>query len=75
MAKVIRIHKVPEKLHRKLKARAASAGISLSDYLLGEIKEIAAKPTLGEFRERLHRRRPVTVELDIARLLREERGN
>jgi antitoxin FitA len=49
------------------------AGMSLSDYLLAEIREIATKPTLAEFRERLHRRKPVPSEIDAARLLREER--
>jgi hypothetical protein len=49
------------------------AGMSLSDYLLAEIKEIAERPTLAEFRERLHKLKPVSVELDTARLVREER--
>jgi hypothetical protein len=49
------------------------AGMSLSDYLLAEIREIAAKPTLAEFRERLHRRKPVSAEIDAAQMLREER--
>ena len=49
------------------------AGMSLSDYLLAEIKEIADRPTILEFRERLHARTPIKVELHTARLLREER--
>jgi hypothetical protein len=49
------------------------AGRSLSDYLLAEIKEIAERPTLAELRERLHRRKAVTVKIDTARLVREER--
>ena len=56
-----------------LKARAAMAGMSLSDYLLGEIKEIAERPTLAELRERLHKRKPVAIHLDTARLVQEER--
>ncbi len=47
--------------------------MSLSDYLLGEIREIAEKPTLAELRLRLHRRQPVTAPIDTARLVREER--
>jgi antitoxin FitA len=73
MSKMIQLRNVPDALHRGLKARAAMAGMSLSDYLLAEIREIAEKPTLAEMRERLHRRRPAAVELDIARLIREER--
>jgi hypothetical protein len=49
------------------------AGMSLSDYLLAEIKEIAERPTLAELRERLHRRKPVSAQLDSARLVQEER--
>jgi hypothetical protein len=49
------------------------AGMSLSDYLLAEIKEIAERPALAELRERLHRRKPVSARLDTAQLVREER--
>lgn len=73
MSKMIQLRNVPDPLHRVLKARAAMAGMSLSDYLLGEIKEIAERPTLAELRAGLHRRKPVSVELDTARLVREER--
>ena len=54
MKKMIQVRNVPENLHRSLKARAATAGMSLSDYLLAELREIAERPTLAEFRERLH---------------------
>ena len=73
MSKMIQLRNVPGALHRTLKARAAMAGMSLSDYLLAEIKEIAERPTLTELRERLHRRKPVSVEIDTARIVREER--
>ncbi len=74
MSKMIQLRNVPDGLHRSLKARAALAGMSLSDYLLGEIKEIAERPTLAELRERLHTRKPVRVPLDTARLVRAARG-
>lgn len=48
-------------------------GMSLSDYLLGELREIADRPTLAEFRDRLHKRRPLSITLDTVDLLREER--
>ena len=75
MSKMIQLRNVPDALHRSLKARAAMAGMSLSDYLLGEIKEIAERPTLAELRERLHQRQPVSALLDTARLVREERDS
>jgi plasmid stability protein len=70
---MIQLRNVPDALHRNLKARAALAGMSLSDYLLAEIREIAEKPTLVEFRDRLHKREPVSAELDTALLVREQR--
>jgi plasmid stability protein len=73
MSKMIQLRNVPDSLHRSLKARAAIAGMSLSDYLLTEIKEIAERPTLAELRDRLHNRKAVTLSLDTARLVREER--
>jgi antitoxin FitA len=73
MSKMIQVRNVPDALHRGLKARAAMAGMSLSDYLLAEMKEIADRPTLMEMRERLHNRKPVTARIETARLVREER--
>ncbi len=73
MTVMIQVRNVPETLHRGLKARAATMGMSLSDYLLGELQEIEARPTMAEFRERLQKRKPIAVDLDTARLVREER--
>ena len=70
---MIQLRNVPDALHRRLKARAAMAGMSLSDYLLSEIKEIAEKPTLAEMREILHQREPISIPVDTARLVRDER--
>lgn len=70
---MIQVRNVPDALHRALKARAAMAGMSLSDYLLAEIREIAERPTLLELRQRLHRRKSVSAEIDTALLVREER--
>ena len=61
---MIQIRNVPDDLHRTLKVRAAQAGMTLSDYLLFEIEQIAERPTLAEMMERLRQREP--VELDEA---------
>ncbi|HZP25189.1 MAG TPA: hypothetical protein VFB04_17230 [Terriglobales bacterium] len=74
MSKMIQLRNVPDALHRTLKSRAAMAGMSLSDYLLAEIREIAEQPTLSELRARLHTRKPVRIQMDTAQLLREERA-
>ena len=73
MSKMIQLRNVPDALHRTLKVRAAGAGMSLSDFLLAEIKEIAERPTLTEFRSRLHQREAVAVKLSPARMVHEER--
>jgi antitoxin FitA len=62
MSKMIQIRNVPEELHRTLKVRAAQMGMTLSDYLLSEIEQVAEKPTLRELMERLAHDEP--VELD-----------
>lgn len=70
---MIQIRNVPDALHRDLKVRAAAAVMSLSDYLLAEIKEIADRPTLAELREQLHQRAPVSIPIDRARLVCKQR--
>lgn len=73
MGRMIQVRNVPDVLHRSLKARAAMAGMSLSDYLLSELREISERPTLAEFRSRLHSRTRVSMTLDTGDLVREER--
>lgn len=72
---MIQIRNVPDGLHRKLKARAAVAGQSLSDYLLAEIARVAALPTRAEMLERLHRRSRVTLKTPAAVVIRQERDS
>jgi antitoxin FitA len=73
MSAMIQIRNVPDALHRRLKSRAALAGMSLSDYLLAEIREVAERPTLDELRARLARRSSVTPSLAPAEAVRAER--
>ncbi|CAN5743035.1 hypothetical protein BH24ACI5_BH24ACI5_03500 [soil metagenome] len=73
MSKMIQVRNVPDAVHRTLKARAAMAGMSLSDFLLSEIQQLAERPTIGELRERLHRREPVKLKISAARAVREQR--
>ena len=73
MSKMIQIRNVPDSLHRKLKARAAMAGKSLSDYLIAEITHLAERPTLSELRERLRSRMPVNPHVPPSQAVREDR--
>lgn len=70
---MIQLRNVPDSLHRTLKARAAMAGMSLSDYLLAEIRWLAERPSMDELRERLRRRAKVTVPESAADAVRQER--
>ena len=72
---MIQIRNVPDALHRKLKSRAALAGMSLSDYLLQQIREVAERPTIEEMRARLARRTAVTLSVDTADAVRAERDS
>ena len=73
MPKMIQLRHVPDDLHRKLKARAALEGLSLSDYLLQEVRRVAERPTLSELRQRLAQRAPVVTRVPPARAVRAER--
>ena len=53
MSKMLQIRNVPEKVHRRLKARAAMAGMSLSEYVLAEIRRSLQRPTREELLARL----------------------
>ena len=57
-ATMIQIRNVPSELHRRLKARAAIEGMSMSDYVLREVRKALDRPTREEVLERL-RARPV----------------
>lgn len=73
MPKMIQLRQVPDDLHRKLKARAALEGLSLSDYLLAEIRRTAERPTVAELRDRIAQRTPVITRVPPARAVRAER--
>ena len=73
MSTMIQIRHVPDPLHRKLKARAALEGKSLSDYLLREIRRIAERPTTEEIMARLARLPRVSPRVPPAQVIREER--
>ena len=74
MSKMIQLRHVPDDLHRKLKARAALDGLTLSDYLLREVKKIAERPTPAELQARIARRAPVTPRETTASAVRAERN-
>jgi plasmid stability protein len=75
MPGMIQIRHVPDAIHRRLKAKAAMEGMSLSDYLRQEVVEIAARPTVSELRQRLAERASVRTQVTPAQAVRSEREN
>ncbi len=74
MRVMIQIRNVPDPLHRQLKSRAAIAGMSLSDYLLHELRGAADRPTIEELRARLRTRPTINLSPTPAEVIRAERG-
>ncbi len=73
MGTMVQIRNVPDALHRRLKSRAALAGMSLSDYLLSELRQVAERPTLDELRARLRGRTETVLAVTPAEAVRAER--
>ena len=70
---MIQIRNVPEALHRRLRARAAQAGMSLSDYLKSELEHIVERLPAAELRYRLAALEPARVREAPAAAVRKER--
>lgn len=70
---MIQIRNVPEPLHRELKARAARAGKTLSDYLLEMVERSLERPEPGELLARVRELSPVYPAETPAEAVRAER--
>ena len=70
---MVQVRNVPDTLHRKLKARAADAGQTLSDFLLAEMERLASLPTRAQMLERIRSRKRVLLNTSAAAVIREER--
>jgi plasmid stability protein len=75
MSVMVQIRNMPDDIHRRLKSRAALAGMSLSDYLLSEVKKVAEMPTMEEMRERLASLPPVALSESHEDAIRAERDS
>jgi antitoxin FitA len=77
MGILIQVRDVPEDVHRRLKARAASGGVSLSEYVRTELERVAASPTPEELLDRLRSRKavhPRESSADALRAVRDARA-
>ncbi|HVK89116.1 MAG TPA: hypothetical protein VM513_33575 [Kofleriaceae bacterium] len=73
MSKMVQIRNVPDDLHRKLKARAAQEGMSLSDFILNELQRIPGRLTTQELAQRVGTILSKDVTPSPAELLRADR--
>jgi len=73
MSTMIQIRNVPEDIHRRTKARAALAGMTMSEFILQELEKILERPTRTELLARIAELPPVEVTPSPAELIREER--
>ncbi|MGH3848253.1 MAG: FitA-like ribbon-helix-helix domain-containing protein [Pseudonocardiaceae bacterium] len=70
---MLQIRNVPEDVHRRLKSRAALAGMSLSEYALAELRRAAERPTRQEVLDRIAARRREDFRPSVAAVVRAER--
>ena len=71
----LQIRNVPDDVHRRLKSRAALAGMSLSEYALAELVRSLQRPTREELAERIRRLPPVDVGDAAVHAIREDRDS
>jgi plasmid stability protein len=75
MSKMIQIRDVPDDLHRTLKIKAVQEGMSLSNFLKRELRQIAERPTMREWLERVAKNKPIVTKQTSAQLIRELRDS
>ncbi len=71
---MLQIRNVPDSLHRRLKARAAMEGVSMSLYVLREVERALARPSRRELLQAIREQPEVALDRSPADVLREERG-
>lgn len=75
MSRMIQIRNVPDEVHREIKARAALAGMTLSDFLLREVERVVATPSIEEVLARLAARERPSLSESPADAVRAERDS
>lgn len=73
MNKMVQIRNLPEKAHRKLKARAASEGMTITDYVTRLIDRDLEKPTIKEWLRMVDGRAKAHLDPPPEVLIREDR--
>jgi antitoxin FitA len=70
---MIQIRHVPDVIHKRLKEKASTESMSLSEFLLREVSQIAMNASVHEMIENLRKKAPLRMTKSGATLVREER--
>lgn len=73
MARIIQVRDVADDVHGVLTARARAQGMSLSEYLRGELARMAARPSVDEWLARLQETEPIASPWPSDELVRRAR--
>ena len=72
---MFQIKNLPDELHLRLKVRAAQAGMSMSDYVIAELRRALEAPTREEFLAKLRKQPRVDLPKGAAAAVRAERDS
>jgi antitoxin FitA len=72
---MVQIRNVPVELHRRLKARAAIEGVSMSEFVLREVRKALERPTRQEVLDRLRAKATPRLRPRAAQVMRAERDS
>jgi len=70
----LQVRNVPEDLHRRLKARAAESGRTLSEYVLEELRDLSHRPTMREWLAEVSGLEASELSMSSAEAIHAERG-
>lgn len=73
MARTLQVRDVPDDVHTTLRARAAAAGMSLSEYVLQQLVEVASRPEVSDVLRRAGERSGGAAPGDIVAAVRSGR--
>ena len=72
---ILQVRSIPPQLHRRLKARAALEGLTMSDFVLREIRKALERPMREEVLARLRAQPVRRLRKSAADLIRSERDS
>jgi plasmid stability protein len=73
--KTLQIRDVPDEVHAELRTRAAAAGVSLSEYALRELTEVASRPAVADVLRHASERSGGTTVSEIVSAVRRLRDS